>query len=582
MIPHLKTPPLIPQLKSPPRVRVEWLIAGARVLLAVGTAIVGLLANTEPGIREGIPKLIPSSEWYLWYLSYSLMLLAMVWTPIRFGRGWDVAIHLVDILALLTWMMQPDSVINPVVVYFVFVVVCGTIRWQGTGTLWTSVAAIGLQTAISLYHASPGSGVAFVPVTFATRIAYLALIAALVAYLGEHQNRFQYEISRLASWPRKPARDAREILSEILRQSSEFLGAPRMVLVWEEPGEGWINVVWQNQEQVMWTREPEATYGAFVLPALEHSTFQVNNASEDRGRVMVLRSTGFRRRNVRPVNESLRARFEMVAVQSWPLRGELVRGRMFCLDKARMRLDDLILGEVVAWLALTRLETLYWQDRLRDAAALDERIRLARDLHDSLLQAQAGAALQLVAARRLLERDLAAGKQRLADVQAQLERDELEIRSFVSRLRPANRLVAGPDGLPLRDRLEELTRRVERQWEIHVKLQMEDVDRLPEEVAEGAYRLVQEGVVNAARHADASVIDVTVSRTNGSLKLQVADDGRGFPFHGSFDLSALNAMDQGPLTLKERVAELGGDLLLKSGESGTEMIITLPLARPHI
>ena len=416
---------------------------------------------------------------------------------------------------------------------------------------------------------------------FASRTVYLALIAALIVYLGTHQHRFQYQISRLASWPRKPTRDPRALVSEIIRQSSEFLQAPRIVLVWEEPGEGWVNVAWQSQDEVMWTQEPEATYGSFVLPGLEQASFQVSDAAEH-GRVLLLRATGFRRRECRPVNEPLRARFNMGAVQSWPLVGELVRGRMFCLDKPKMRLDDLVLGEVVAWLGLTRLESLYWQDRLREAAALDERVRLARDLHDSLLQSQAGAALQLVAARRLLDRDPEAGKQRLADVQQQLERDELEMRSFVTRLRPASRSVTAPATMSLKERLEELRQRVERQWEIHVKLHLDSTDGLPDETLEGTYRLAQESIVNAARHADASVIDVTLSRSENDVRLRIADDGRGFPFQGTFDLAALNGLNDGPLTLKERVADLGGDLTLISADTGTELLITLPLARVHI
>ena len=182
-----------------------------------------------------------------------------------------------------------------------------------------------------------------------------------------------------------------------------------------------------------------------------------------------------------------------------------------------MRLDDLILGEVVAWLVVTRLESLYWQDRLREAAALDERVRLARDLHDSLLQSQTGAALQLVAARRLLDRDPDVGKQRLADVQQQLERDELEMRTFVTRLRPARGPVASPAAMSLAERLDELRQRIERQWDIHVKLHLDSIDGLPDEILEGTYRLAQESIVNAARHADASVIDVRLSTRDDGI-----------------------------------------------------------------
>jgi signal transduction histidine kinase len=551
---------------------VEWLIAGARAVLALG-----LLAATA---LDPLPSARISAYLLGWYLAYSLALLALVWTPVRFAPGWDVVVHIVDVTFFGLWALLPDVTTNPLIVFYVFIVVCATLRWQSLGNFWTVIAAVGAYIGVG-YYSSWLFGVTLVWQDLLMRAVFLVLIATLVAYLGMHQHRFQYEISRLASWPRKPVRDPRALVAEIIQQSSEFLDCQRVVLVWEEPGEGWVNVAWQSQDEMMWTHEPEATYGSFVLPGLENASFQVDDAEVDHARVTLLRESGFRRRECRPVNESLRARFNMRAVQSWPLAGELLRGRMFCLDKRRMRLDELVLGEVVAGLVSSRLEGLYWQDRLREAAALDERVRLARDLHDSLLQSQAGAALQLVAARRLLDRDPETGKQRLADVQQQLERDELEMRSFVTRLRPARGPVASPAAMSLSQRLQELRERIERQWDIHVKLHLDDTSGLSADILEGAYRLAQESIVNAARHADASVIDVRLLRRDDRMELRIADDGRGFAFQGTYDLDALNEMDNGPLTLKERVAELGGDLRLTSADTGTELVITLPLVRAH-
>src|SRR5262249_47401431 len=145
----------------------------------------------------------------------------------------------------------------------------------------------------------------------------------------------------------------------------------------------------------------------------------------------------FLQRHGRPINAALQARFDIHAAQSWALDGELIRGRLFVLDKHRMRIDDLVFGEVVARLAVSRLDNLYLLRRLRHSVALEERLRVARDLHDSLLQTIAGTALQLLAARRLLERDPDAARFRLEDVQNQLESGELEMRSYIRGLRPA-------------------------------------------------------------------------------------------------------------------------------------------------
>jgi signal transduction histidine kinase len=64
--------------------------------------------------------------------------------------------------------------------------------------------------------------------------------------------------------------------------------------------------------------------------------------------------------------------------------------------------------------------------------------------------------------------------------------------------------------------------------------------------------------------------------------VQVQDDGKGFPFVGSYDLAALNKLDNAPLTLRERVTELGGDLHILSGASGAHLRITLPLGHASV
>ena len=295
---------------------------------------------------------------------------------------------------------------------------------------------------------------------------------------------------------------------------------------------------------------------------------------------MVVQWSGgaFRQRVCRPINPALQARFGMRGVQSWSLDGERIRGRLFALDKRSMRLDDLTLGEVVARLAASRLDSLYLLRRLRMAAALDERLRVARDIHDSLLQSTAGSALQLLAARRLLDRSPDEARRRLEDVQNQLEMGEIEMRSFIRRLRPVESQPAPSPSAGLAERLEELRRRVERQWEITVKVTPPSAaDTWGHALLDGAYRIVQEGVLNAARHADPSLISVEFAVDTEEVRLRIVDDGRGFPFHGTFDLQALTALNQGPLTLKERVAELQGRMVMRTSEAGTELSIALPL-----
>ena len=555
----------------PPRVRLEWVIATARVVLAVG----GFLALAIGSFFA--PAYWLSAIVLVGYLWYSVLFLALVWTPVRFAAGWDLAAHLFDVAAFSALLLLTSGEGSPFYAYFIFLVVCGTLRWQSRGAFWTACAAVGVYAATTAYAVNVSHLPAFAWSTFAVRSVHLGVIAGLIGYAAVYQRQYQREIGRLVSWPRKIPPDAHALVGEILAESAEILEAPRVLLMWEEPGEGYFNLAWQSDGEVMWTHEPEETYGSVVIPGLEGKNFQAGDCADERGIVMHSSPSGFHQRRCRPVNAALQRRFGIRAVQSWSLDGELVRGRLFCLDKRPLRLDHLMFGVLVARLAVSRLDSLYLLKHLRDTAALDERLRLARDLHDSLVQAVSGSALQLLAARRMFGRDPGAAMKRLEDIQNQLERGELEMRSFIARLRPST---PSPTGSGLKERLTELRERVERQWGVKVKMLVDSAaEDWPTALANEVYRIIQEGVLNAARHADASMIGVHLFAGDEALRLEIVDDGRGFPFQGTYDLEALNELNRGPLTLKERVAELHGDLKLKSMDTGTELLIKLPLAK---
>jgi signal transduction histidine kinase len=561
-------------IESPPRVRVEWLVAAARVVLAAGVWIAVILEPFEPG-RAGVVA-------YLFglYFVFSVAILALVWSPTRFGRGWAIALHLYDLAAFTVLMIGTRGAASPFFASVTFLLVCAAIRWSQRGILWTAAAALATYTFAVLLNAPTRAAPVLILPEFVIRVVSLGVMTALLAYLATHERRFRGEISRLAAWPRTVSRDPHTLVAEVLSRASELLEAPRLVLLWDDPDDARVNVAFFDRKDVLWTVETEGTFGSVVAREVNGRSFETSDAAREQADVIVSTSRGFGRRLCHPIDERLRARFDMRRVESWPLDGELVRGRVFCLDKSGMSLDDLVTGESVARLAASRLDSLYLLHRLRDATALEERVRVARDLHDSLLQSQAGAALQLLAARRQLERDPETAKQRLDEVQRQLERGELEMRSFIKSLRPRPRAMADGVTFALNERLLELRERVERQWELKVIFQVDqEVARIPEQLADHVYRLVQEAVLNAARHADASVIRSEVVVHEGSVRLTIVDDGKGYPFTGSYDLASLGSMNQGPLTLRERVTELKGNLqLTTSFDTGTELLITVPLA----
>src|SRR5713226_2480670 len=99
---------------SPPRVRIEWLIAATRVALAV-SALVAVTVD----IPDYIPRYIIAAV-LGGYLLYSVSVLALVWSPVRFGRGWDLAVHTVDLMIFVFIATMTDAVTSPFFASFTF------------------------------------------------------------------------------------------------------------------------------------------------------------------------------------------------------------------------------------------------------------------------------------------------------------------------------------------------------------------------------------------------------------------------------------------------------------------------------
>ena len=190
-------------------------------------------------------------------------------------------------------------------------------------------------------------------------MVYLLTIAALLGNFGAFMQRSYQEVVQLASWSPRLSHDPSDVVADVVDQSTLLLGAPRVVLVWEDPLEGRVNLAWRGRPDLMWVQEPEGTYGTLVRAPYERAILQASDAAVDPSPVVALSEGRFRYRHDRPLNEALQERFEMHAVQSWPLTGELVQGRLFALDKRGMQIDDLVTGELVARLAVARLDSLY-------------------------------------------------------------------------------------------------------------------------------------------------------------------------------------------------------------------------------
>ena len=173
---------------------------------------------------------------------------------------------------------------------------------------------------------------------------------------------------------------------------------------------------------------------------------------------------------------------------------------------------------------LDRVETERRESARRALAAQEaERLRIARELHDEVGQTLTAIALQ---AERAVG-DRAAGTQSLADIVLAIHHSLDDVRRIARELRPE-----ALDDLGLVDALISLCVRMERQGGMQVVRELEgSLPPLSAEVELVIYRVAQEALTNALRHAEASQVRVALGRSLDGIVLSVTDDGRGLPEH---------------------------------------------------
>lgn len=183
-------------------------------------------------------------------------------------------------------------------------------------------------------------------------------------------------------------------------------------------------------------------------------------------------------------------------------------------------------------------------------AVAEERARIARELHDVVAHAVSVMVLQVGAVRHKLPAELAADSDALKDVEQAGRSALAEMRRLLGAMHDGEDADMAPQ--PGLDSLDALVERVGRAG-LPVRLQIEgDAVPLPRGVDLSAYRIVQEGLTNSLKHADASRADVTVRYGPESVQLEVRDDGVG--------AGETDGLGHGLVGVRERVKIYGGEM----------------------
>lgn len=549
-------------------VRSGRVVAMGRAVLAVFLLVSYLLGGGigSPTLRTVVVLLLINLAWSLAVLAmsrsrvlvYRLTRLAVVLTAADFA-----------VFTLLLYMTSGAD--SPFFSPFIILILGATIQWGSQGAMITGLLTLGVFAPagwqVMFGHDRDGPAAQ----AFVLRLGYTAVVSLMLMAFGRHVERVVEELSRLSDPLAEGEADAAPPIRDCLRHALWVFGAERGMFLWEEREEPDASLTILDHDRFE-TRHLPPMGDDWIAPEAADSVFLFHPGSETtllrNGRRTVIGPAS-------PIAGALMAEVSFERALVIPAFTPGLSGWVFIFDHEEPANEDLAVGAMVSAQVSVALERWETQRTLRAAAAAEDRVHLARDLHDGVLQFLAGAGLQLDGLSRM---DLPPeAEARIATLRQAIGEERRELRGFISTLRPT-RTEHAPPQQPLGVELQDLAERLSRYWTIEVSSAVSPPDlAVPGRVNYELGRIVRESVANAVRHGGAGRVTVLAEAEDGGLSIRIQDDGTGFAFDGALSAEQIEREGGAPRSLQERVRALRGRLALESSAAGAAVIIDVPI-----
>lgn len=208
-----------------------------------------------------------------------------------------------------------------------------------------------------------------------------------------------------------------------------------------------------------------------------------------------------------------------------------------------------------------------YAEKAHTAATIEERQRLARDLHDAVSQQLFALNMMSSAAMKLFDKHPERAKSQLEEVVEMANKAQGEMRALLLHLRPIDlsgeNLYTGIRGL-----VDELRKKSG----ISIESDIKELPELSRGIEDHLFRLIQEGLANALRHSQASRLTINLAHTDQHVRVHLRDNGIGF------NLNEQKKTSYGLKTMKERCEEIGGSFSITSAKGkGTAIDVRVPI-----
>jgi signal transduction histidine kinase len=578
--------------------RTERWLATARVFLAVATLVAIWI---DPGA-------IHYSLWaygLLWfYIVQGAFIIIFLRRRQRSTASFRLLVHTADIIwpGLISIFATGNS--NPFFLFFVFALAAAAYRWGLWETLGSAFAEVFLLWIESLTfhlgllqwlddffaaHHLPLLQIDltdFEPQRLFMRSIYLLVLGLLLGFLAEQQKQLRGEktvIARAISKARVET-GLSGTLQEMANELLSIYGAQQLIIASQEGhshrvfvGEAkrtdsgtfrWVEASPSDEETYLYQSAANTCFAKRTQNG--QSGFTVLGVDESGSPIQIGNVDNLQRLGKKYEFQSLLTA-SFIFGREW-------FGRLFLLDPSlagdteeELRfLQELIrqVGPAVHNVLLLR--------RLRLRAGAVERARFARELHDGAVQSLIAVEMQVDVLRRqsAAKPDLVIPE--LGRIQGLLREEVLKLRELMQQMKTLD-----VDSSRLLGLLADTVERFQRETGVSARFLTElDEFEMPQQVCREIARIVQEALVNIRKHSGAKQVLVRLDAKNGSWRLIVEDDGKGFPFSGKFSQVELDNLGKGPVVIKERVRLIEGALTIESNPTqGSRLEITIPQQR---
>jgi len=213
-------------------------------------------------------------------------------------------------------------------------------------------------------------------------------------------------------------------------------------------------------------------------------------------------------------------------------------------------------------------ENLRLVNQTKLTAALDERRKLARELHDAVSQQLFAISMTMSALPRLIDTDIEKAKEHFKQIEEMVINAQQELRALIMHLRPVTL-----EGISLYDGIEQLLNELEQKHpQIKWERKIDKITSLSQGIENHLFRVVQEAISNMLRHSKAKVFRFQFFKKQERIILLIEDNGIGF------DISGKKKSSYGIANMKERIEDIGGRFdLVSYPEKGTRIEIRVPI-----